>query len=204
VYFSSAIAIVQEPAGGANPGRAPPGPSCAPLAGERDPVAVAAPPRDIKPSRIHRADVGGLGIEHPGQHDPSAGLQSRREHRRQRHQGTGENVGDDDVERRSGSRGALAGEDEGRGNAVGKRIRAARGDRLRVDVDADDCAGAELRSGDRQDSRAAAVIEHALAAAKLRGEPGEAQPRRRVRAGTECEPGVEGDVDGIGVRRHAP
>ena len=66
-------------------------------------------------------------------------------------------------------------------------------------------ARAELRGGDREDAGAAAVVEHALAAATTRlAQPREAQPRGRMRAGAEREPRIEREVERRGIGRRAP
>ena len=120
----------------------------------------------------------------------------------------GEDVGDDDVER------AVAATARRPATNVAStplrvRIGAARDERLRIDVDADDAAGAELARGDREDARAAAVVEHRLAAAQLALEPLEAQPRRRMDPVPNASPGssarlIARRIDGVAPARHDP
>ena len=92
------------------------------------------------------------------------GARPRGEQRREHDQRIGEDVRDDDVRRCRvdgvGQREAWPRPPFARG------VRAARVDRLRIDVGADHVARAEARGADREDARAAAVVEHALAAAQ--------------------------------------
>ena len=77
-------------------------------------------------------------------------------------------------------------------HAVGLRIGARRIDRGRIDVDRIDAARAVQRGADREDARAAAVVEHARprrALGCMVRDPAQAHARRRVGAGAERQPG---------------
>jgi hypothetical protein len=54
-------------------------------------------------------------------------------------------------------------------------------------------------AANRENPRSAAVIENRIAVAQFANEPREAQPRRRVRTRSEGEPGIELEIDRIGI-----
>ena len=74
---------------------------------------------------------------------------------------------------------------------MARALASAVSHRLRIDVDAIDVRCAELGGGDRQYTRAAAVIEHALAAANRPLQIGQHELRARMGAGAEREPGID-------------
>ena len=147
-----------------------------------------------EPRRIGRLQLVGLALEDAGQH------QLRRPARRAPHSsgasslsGVGQDVGEHQL--RSGPR-ALSGRPACSCDAVGARVGrgrfAPRPDRCRPRRS---CARAEPRRADREDARAAAVVEHALAAA---GGAGAAIQRRHMRVVgcvpvPKARPGIEPD-----------
>ena len=182
VNFSSAIAVRDQRAFGGARARA---------REQRPSRPRPTARRDVNHGAYAAATLVRLRREDAGQHDArrrartraaSAGASSA--------QRIGEDVGDDDVERAAHA-GRPSGARTSRVDAVGRALARAGAHRLRIDVDADDAARAELRRRDREDAGAAAVVEHRRAGAKLAREPGEAKPRRRMRPGAEREPRIE-------------
>ena len=108
----------------------------------------------------------------------------------------GEDVGDDDVERRPLAARAGRPATNVASTPLRARVGAARDERLRVDVGADDArrrrAGTRRSRGCRSRSRSRARDSPR---AQLAREPFEAQPRGRMRAGAEREPGIEREID---------
>ena len=125
--------------------------------------------------------------------------------RRERHQDPGDEIGEDDVERRLAARqGALADMDPANEPvATGVGDRGLDGDRIRVEADRRHCT--ELQRRDREDPRTAPDIEDASARQEApvcqRLDAGEAQPRRRVEPCPERHARVKREDD---IVRGAP
>ena len=100
--------------------------------------------------------------------------------------------------------GSASGDTNARVDAVGRRVGGAGADRLRIDVDARHAPGAELRRGDRENARAAPVVEHRFAAADRCAQPQQAQPRGRMRSGAERESRIEAQVERTRIGRLRP
>ena len=79
---------------------------------------------------------------------------------------------------------------------IGQCIVAAGNHGLRIHVDADGAARAQLHGGDGEDAGTATVVEHRFAALDVRIQPAQAQARGGMAAGAEGEAGIECDVDG--------
>ena len=119
---------------------------------------------------------------------------------RKRDQDAGDEVGQDDVERRLARRQRLpARASQAADEPVAPGVRRRRLDGDRVGVDAEGRPRAELERGDRQDPRAAADVEDAgpgePPVVGQRLERREAQPGRRVEAGPEGHARVEREDD---------
>ena len=83
--------------------------------------------------------------------------------------------------------------------AVPGSILLRRVQRLRIDVEGGRVRGAELEGGERENSRSAAEVEHALAPFDRAVQPLEAERRGRMRSGPEGEAGIEVEDDGPGI-----
>ena len=128
---------------------------------------------------------------------------------RERDEHAGDEVGEDDVERRARRSGAsLGARRSGASSRLRRGVRDGRfdGDRIGVDTEGRRCA--ELECGDRQDARAAADVEHAgpVDAGRVGDtlERGQAQAGRRVQARPERHARVEREHDVVGSAAVSP
>ena len=144
------------------------------------------------------AQLVGLPLQDPGQHQIAARLDVPREQRREQLERRGEDVGQHqrirarcDVRQADPHVGAVRG-------CIGRR----RCDGRRVDVDGVDAVRSMQRGTDREDPRAAAVVEHALPACDPRrrvgGDPAQAHPGGGMRARAEGEPRFDADGNDAG------
>ncbi len=117
----------------------------------------------------------------------------------ERHEDAGDEIGEDDVERWLAARHAARARRDASRDPVppGVRDRGLDGDRIGIDPER--ARRAETDRGDGEDPRTAPHVEHARAvddaAVGSRLERREAQARRRVQAGPERHPRVEGEDD---------
>jgi len=90
------------------------------------------------------------------------------------------------------------------GNLVQRGIVARCVDGLGIDVDAVDAHGAQLDRCDGENAGAATIVQQRFAAGELRIQPAQAQTRGGMAAGTECQTGIELEVDRVAVGRVVP
>src|SRR5208282_6324866 len=84
-------------------------------------------------------------------------------------------------------------------NAVANRVLSARQQRLRVQIDAERRARAQLQCRDRENAGSAAVVDYRFLMQIERIQRLQAKGRRRVRPGPEGESRIEPNHDGLGI-----
>src|SRR5205807_6591741 len=155
---------------------------------DEPPTFVERRQADIEPCAVASGELERLRLEHARERNAPPGRSTRGEQWREHNERLGEDVGHHDVvelgRQRFGSRGTHR-------CAVGARVRRGDLERLRIDIDRVDPRRAELCRSDRQYTRAATVVEDALAAPQLPLEKAQHESRAGMAACAAREPGVE-------------
>src|SRR5690606_1610036 len=172
-----------------------------PDAVQADPAVARLPYVHIEPRPVRRSHFLGLALKYTGKHKAAARRHAVRQHGRKHLERIRQYIGHDDVE--------LAGL-EGIGQASRDTYAVLAGivacglHRELVDVDRVDARGAQHRSGNGQNARAAAVVEHGGATRQSGRQPFQAQMGGRMAAGSKGKARIQLDAYNaarLGVRK---